>query len=198
METLALFKFCSSTTDLKPLANAAHQLYFCQFERRFIKILPHCKFSIYYLREFVPKSFSFISCCRTSQIKTRVMQQLCITCVVVTHLLTQLLICMLIKLSYHFTVKFYVNYNILWFQQNKIFHKEQTFLQFLAPYWISNCAHTITRLGIFQTADLSTFHVLMYFSMQFLPLKWFFKTTTWKFHHKMTFRNSQQKISGRF
>ena len=37
-------------------------------------------------------------------------------------------------------------------------------LQFPAPYWISNHAHMITRLGLtwqfFQTADLLTFHIL--------------------------------------
>ena len=140
-------------------------------------------------------------------------------------------------------------------------------LQFAAPYWISNRAHTITRLGLtrrgvttsratsggwrkdrntsgqrvnkfnnsyshisvivaennsllkpkcqqyislnkmlsnlskvlmahvsftakqwryrrfFQTADMLTFHVLMHFSMRFLPSKWFFNTTIWKFRH---------------
>ena len=80
--------------------------------------------------------------------------------------------------------------------------QEQTFLQFPAPYWISNRAHTITRLGLtrrfFQTADMLTFHVLMHFSMRFLPSKWFFNTTIWKFRHQMTSRNSKQKISGRF
>ena len=79
---------------------------------------------------------------------------------------------------------------------------QQTFLQFPAPYWISNHAHTITRLGLtrrfFQTADLLTFHVLMHFSMRFLPSKWFFNTTIWKFCHQVTSRNSKQKISGRF
>ena len=35
----------------------------------------------------------------------------------------------------------------------------------------------------FQTADMLTFHVLMHFSMRFLPSKWFFNTTIWKFRH---------------
>ena len=61
-------------------------------------------------------------------------------------------------------------------------------LQFPAPYWISNHAHMITRPGLtwqfFQTADLLTFHILMHFSMRFLPSKWFFFTqnTFWEFH----------------
>ena len=36
---------------------------------------------------------------------------------------------------------------------------------------------------LIQTADLLTFHVLMHFSMRFLPSKWFFNTKIWKFRH---------------
>ena len=58
---------------------------------------------------------------------------------------------------------------------------------FPAPYWSSNRAHTITRLGLtrwfFQTADLLSFHVLMHFSMWFLSSKWFFNSTIWEFRH---------------
>ena len=54
-----------------------------------------------------------------------------------------------------------------------------------APYLISSPAHTITRLGLsrrfFQTTDLLTIQVLMHFSVRFLPSKWFFNTTIWKF-----------------
>ena len=66
-------------------------------------------------------------------------------------------------------------------------HVSIDFLQFPAPHWISKRAHSIKRLVLtrqfFQTAHLLTFHVLMHFSMRFLPSKWFFNATIWKFRH---------------